>query len=192
MDVLELRICHLETLLQPTTTTSDDTETPARESALPSVPERLEHAEHQFRNLTKKVLFIDEFLVKYESVRHLVEEDNLDAAAERLSLSAKLEILQSASGAMTTLFDQLREMENLTKFVNPPEFEAMVARTSDVRELATRHQEQAVAYQQLSAHVIGLIDTYNNTVNSLSEVFLMWDSALAKLEAKVRVLEKKV
>ncbi|KAJ1994356.1 hypothetical protein H4R33_000317 [Dimargaris cristalligena] len=188
VELLEFRLRQLETLLLVTQERAAVDQANSSERHLTS---RLAALETQFRHHTKRNFSIDEFIQKYEAMKPFLDNHSLEMEAERLPAEAKLEILMSSETELTQVCQQLAELEPLQKYVNPPEFGKAAQCAPAVEELVTKHRSQAQEHQSASQQLLQIIDAYNTTVNSLSEMFLTWDGTLAEIEGQIRALEKK-
>ncbi|KAJ1967488.1 hypothetical protein IWQ62_001831 [Dispira parvispora] len=187
MDHLELRLRRLEhTLRNQSLTSTARSEAPTNHS---SVVERVVTNKATFHSLTKRVLFIEEFLRNYDHLKPLLKTHSTEFATDQLTTEAKLEIIQHAYPDITQVAEHLQEIQALEKYVNDPAYQQVVQAKPEVQSLLEGHAEQGLAFRQLSNQLTHLLDTYNATVQAISEMFLIWDKTLQQLETKVKALE---
>ncbi|KAJ1658054.1 hypothetical protein IWQ61_002641 [Dispira simplex] len=190
MDHFELRLRRLEHILRNQSSTATAcSEAPANHSP---VVERVLASKATFHSLTKRVLFIEEFLRTYDHLKPLLKAHSAEFATDQLTTEAKLEIIQHVYPDVTQVAEHLQDIQALEKYINDPAYHQVVQAESEVQSLLERHAEQGLAFRRLSNRLTHLLDTYNATVQATSEMFLIWDKTLQQLETKMKTLESNV
>ncbi|KAK9712932.1 hypothetical protein K7432_006822 [Basidiobolus ranarum] len=190
---LNLRLQHLEECVLRTSDSKNvkafDLETALEENPS-SLLTRVEELEEKLRKELSQKKYLVDFLQKFESLKDLLEVNQLELERNLLTPAAKTEIILGSENELSKLANTLSDIESLEKFINPPAFQNVNQFEPTLKALGKVHIEQTELIEQLNSRVTNMLDVYNNTVNTLSEIFISWDSLLSVLEAKVSSLER--
>eukprot|EP01114_Cavostelium_apophysatum_P013177 TRINITY_DN3128_c0_g1_i1.p1 TRINITY_DN3128_c0_g1~~TRINITY_DN3128_c0_g1_i1.p1 ORF type:complete len:194 (-),score=38.54 TRINITY_DN3128_c0_g1_i1:48-629(-) len=124
---------------------------------------------------------IAEFLAKYEEFKKLVEvkhEIVLDAAGKRALIMTNEDFIRDTARSLQTI----QEHE---KFINSENFQvvpSLLQKLTPLEAVAIEQNEQLSDQQQ---HFDGLLKSYNEIIQLLSEKFTYWDRLLGAWEVNV-------
>lgn len=153
---------------------------------------RVRHQEKALQRILNDKPWAKELLEKYDRLSDLVNEPapNLEFERRLLTPRAMAEIVLAAEPDLLAAAESLRETEALSRFVNPPEFQAVQNLTPQLGDVETRHCDQTVDATEVIRRTTNLITKYNNDVQSLSSVFVTWDQLLDEMEMRIERMER--
>jgi len=133
------------------------------------------------------------FLEIYDQVSDLVSPfKNSALAMERVILTpeAKAEIIVSSAQELEQVADNLKQIDELQSVIDAPEFKGLDKYLPEITPIEGKHIDQAARTNQVSARMTQLLDRYNGIVNTLSEIFISWDSILSTIDTNITEIER--
>jgi len=163
-------------------------------SALDNNPKSLlvqvESVADRLRDQFNQRLPLKEFHEKYEKFEAILTLDDYLFERNHLPPEAKAEMLILAEPDMTAALEQLKEVRDLEKHVNSKELQDVEKIIPSLHEVEAKHDSQVAHVEELSRRLTALLASYNDTVHTLSEVFINWHHSLRAFEARVESLER--
>ncbi|KAI8854827.1 hypothetical protein BC829DRAFT_379756 [Chytridium lagenaria] len=166
LTVLESRLKHLEDIL-PANTSSFRGRQLGSNSIFPS------------SNPSKR-RSLNEFLRKYGQVKDLIQESSKDMEALALDSGAKKEIVMASESEIFGAAMQLKELDLLKA-----ELESTSLRALHPLEYNQYLQKQEIL--ALKSQLMAVMEEYNEQVQTMSLLFLNFDSTLNALETQLGV-----
>ncbi|KAF8928727.1 hypothetical protein EDD21DRAFT_415763 [Dissophora ornata] len=154
-----------------------------------SLSRRIQKIDASLWAATKERKPIDEFLQKYEASK-LLSNHGSHSDRELLSLQAKTELILAAQGDLQKLAEESKEIQNLERCAEIGGLKNVEPQYPVLSKLETVHIEQCQEADKVSNKMNKLTDDYNSLINTLSEIFLSWDTLLTAAELKVSEVER--
>ncbi|KAF9437388.1 Dynactin subunit 3 [Entomortierella beljakovae] len=155
-----------------------------------SLSRRIQNLETTFNTTTRERKQIDEFLQKYESSKLADSQYGSYSDKELLTLQAKIELILAAQEDLHMLSEDSKEIQNLQKCAEIGGLKNVELHYPVLSKLETIHIEQFQETNKVSDKANKLTDDYNTLINTLSEVFISWDTLLTAAEQKVSDVER--
>ncbi|KAG0244860.1 hypothetical protein B0O80DRAFT_494013 [Mortierella sp. GBAus27b] len=133
---------------------------------------------------------IEEFLQKYETSKLMSSLHGSHSDRELLTLQAKSELVLAAPDDLQKLAEESKEIQALQQCAEIGGLKNVEPQYPLLSKLETIHIEQHQQSNAASDRINKLTDDYNALINTLSEVFLSWDSLLTAAELKVSEAER--
>ncbi|CAJ0638427.1 15644_t:CDS:10 [Entrophospora sp. SA101] len=116
----------------------------------------------------------------------------ISLAMERVILTpeAKAEIIVSSAEELEQVADNLKQIDELQSVIDAPEFKGLDRYLPEITPIEGKHIDQAARTNQVSARMTQLLDRYNGIVNTLSEIFISWDSILSTIDTNITEIER--
>nr|CAG8532315.1 303_t:CDS:10 [Entrophospora candida] len=131
--------------------------------------------------------------IKKEFNTIIRERDGADTLAmERVILTpeAKAEIIVSSAEELEQVAENLKQIDELQSVIDAPEFKGLDKYLPEITPIEGKHIDQAARTNQVSARMTQLLDRYNGIVNTLSEIFISWDSILSTIDTNITEIER--
>ncbi|KAL1920460.1 uncharacterized protein VTP21DRAFT_837 [Calcarisporiella thermophila] len=190
LETLESRLAHLEHLLfNPPT--GDRPTFSLRAASDEPLLQRVLALQQELNRVLRDRMSLQGFLDRYEeNARILSTGSTLRLEKQLLSPQAKARIIIETSEDLKQFVSELKQIKSLEGMASGEPYKGLDALKPKLQPLEEKHREQMVEIAELSQKVSGLLDQYNEYVNTLSEIFLSWDNMLSSMETMVTRLER--
>ncbi|KAF9916592.1 hypothetical protein FBU30_001265 [Linnemannia zychae] len=155
-----------------------------------SLSRRIQKIETRLWAAIKERKTTEEFMLKYEASNLVTPPNGSHSDKELLTLLAKTELILAAQDEIQKLAEQSKDIQNLERCAEIGGLKNVESQYPTLSKLETIHIEQCQESNKVSDRVNKLTDDYNGLINTLSEVFLSWDTVLTAAELKVSEVEK--
>ncbi|KXN71582.1 hypothetical protein CONCODRAFT_84624 [Conidiobolus coronatus NRRL 28638] len=108
----------------------------------------------------------------------------------KLSLSDKYSELKAVETQLQNFLTQLTKMEQFEKFLNTEEFRNLLNLNEKLGALDGVNKEQLREVSEIRFKMNLILDTYNQSISAVSELFIYFNDMLNRLESQVNLLEK--
>ncbi|CEG68039.1 hypothetical protein RMATCC62417_04372 [Rhizopus microsporus] len=108
---------------------------------------------------------------------------------ELLSTDVKLELLLAAQDDLKKFAQEVKQVKSLEHVVNGADFDVVDELKPKLSELDIVHVDQTKQLNKLTREISELMERYNKTVNTVSEIFIAWDNILTSIETHVTNME---
>lgn len=109
---------------------------------------------------------------------------------EILAPDVKLELLLTAQEDLEKFAQEVKQVKDLEYVVSGTEFDVIDTLGPKLSPLEVTHTEQVTELNNLTKQISQFMERYNGTVNTLSEIFISWDSILTNMETHITALER--
>ncbi|CAG8551631.1 9212_t:CDS:2 [Ambispora leptoticha] len=157
-----------------------------------SLLRRVDEVKKQFQTIIRERDGLKSFLEQYDQVSEFVSpfKDAVDMERAILTTEAKAEIIVASEEELSALAENYKQIEELQKIIDSEEFKGLDRFFPLLTPIETSHVNQAARTNEVSARITHLLDRYNGIINTLSEIFIAWDSILTIIDAEISALER--
>ncbi|KAI8880138.1 hypothetical protein K501DRAFT_255572 [Backusella circina FSU 941] len=157
-----------------------------------AVLKRVETLRKELHSVYKNNKSIRDFVEKYDAHSKLLNPNTSTYSLEReiLAPDAKLELILAAQDDLEKFASEVNQVKALEYVVGSSEFEAVDNLGPQLAPLEVSHLDQKTNLSQLTDDISQLMERYNGTINTLSEIFISWDNILSTMEGHVSALER--
>ncbi|EIE77774.1 hypothetical protein RO3G_02478 [Rhizopus delemar RA 99-880] len=139
-----------------------------------------------------------------KSIKYFIEKCNLDDThskllnpntstysleRELLSTDVKIELLLAAQDDLKKFAQEVKQVKSLEHVVSGTELEVVDKLKPQLSSMDVIHVNQTKQLNQLTKEISDLMERYNKTVNTVSEIFIAWDNILTSMETHLTTLE---
>ncbi|KAJ3178799.1 hypothetical protein HDU87_003354 [Geranomyces variabilis] len=187
---LDERLAHLEALTAPSLLAV--TANGKGEDLKGSLLRSLQDVQEKLTRFARERRAIGAFLQKYGQVRDLLQAGHDFDESSGLDVVTKREILLSAEEDLVFHARELKQIATLKAELDNPTLKAlgpMISRlaTVEAQSLPLAQTESAIRERLLAA-----VNSYNQQVNSLSDLFILYEDMVSDLEVKVSQIEREM
>lgn len=194
LSTLEFRVHHMEKSIFGYDTRSNKVLAYERLKEQLTLLKRVDEIKKEFNAIIRDGADgLKSFLEIYDQVSDLVSPFKDSALAmERTILTpeAKAEIISSSAEELEIVAENLKQIDELQGVIDSPEFKGLDKLFPQITPIETKNIEQVAKTNEVSDRVTYLMDRYNDTINTLSEIFISWDHILSTLDTNVSALER--
>ncbi|KAI8053468.1 hypothetical protein BDF22DRAFT_743400 [Syncephalis plumigaleata] len=137
-----------------------------------------------------------------EPIANNVSEDNADSEEVKrevkmqfensaLSLDARIQLLMETSDDWMRTVALLEEASTKQVCISPSEFQHISALIPQLKSVSTANGALIEQSKQLDGRLDQLLAEYNDTIHTLSQLFLHWNQMLDDLETRVCIAERR-
>ncbi|CAO3664911.1 unnamed protein product [Rhizopus microsporus] len=142
-----------------------------------AIVQRLGKLNRKLQFIYQKHKPIEYFMEKYDTHSKLLNPNTSTYSMERELLS-------------TNKFAQeVKQVKSLQHVVNGTDFDVVDELKPKLSELDIVHVDQTKQLNKLTREISELMERYNKTVNTVSEIFIAWDNILTSIETHVTNME---
>ncbi|KAI9281068.1 hypothetical protein BY458DRAFT_263513 [Sporodiniella umbellata] len=179
----ETRLRHLEYILYGQQHTQSNN--------IDAVIKRMEKLKKELGSIYQNNKPIRYFIEKYDTHSKLLNPNTSTYSLERelLSSDVKSELLLAAQDDLKKFAHEVKQVKSLEHVVSGTEFDVMDGLKPKLATMDVAHMNQTKNLNQLTKQVSDLMERYNKTVNTVSEIFIAWDNILTSMETHITSLE---
>ncbi|KAJ3034675.1 Dynactin subunit 3 [Rhizophlyctis rosea] len=181
---LEERLRHLEALTAPKLLSSGNREV-FEESVLSSV----ENIQGRLLQITEERSAIGDFLMRYEQLRDLLQNQSDEIERSALDVHAKKAVVLASEEDLLQIAEQLRDIDSLKDELDAPVLQELETLVPKLSPIEARNIEQSEYVGHLRERFLEALDSYNQFVTLISEVFIWYQDVISSLERTVQRLE---
>ncbi|KAJ3049429.1 hypothetical protein HK097_009570 [Rhizophlyctis rosea] len=181
---LDERLRHLEALTAPKLLSSGNREV-FEESILSSV----QNMQAQLMQITEDRPVIGDFLMRYEQLRDLLQNQTDEVERSALDIHAKKAVVLASEEDLLQIAEQLRDIDSLKDELDAPVLQELELLVPQLAPIEARSIEQNESVAQLRERFLEALDSYNQFVTLISEVFIWYQDVVSSLERTVSILE---
>ncbi|ORY48160.1 hypothetical protein BCR33DRAFT_714578 [Rhizoclosmatium globosum] len=163
---------------------------------LESIQQSIGAIKSKLNQLVSERRVLGDFLQKYSHLRELINshtnttEQTASSALDLdmglgLDPASKKEIVLAAEEEILGLADQLREIDALKAEIDSPAMNGLDQRISALSPIEFTQIAQSQASAALKEEFMTVLDDYNEYIETLSQIFLYYDSLLNAISAKL-------
>ncbi|KAF9164184.1 hypothetical protein DFQ26_001727 [Actinomortierella ambigua] len=155
-----------------------------------SLSRRIQKMETLLQNATRERKTIEQFLLKYEGSKLAPTPGSSHPDRELLTLQAKTELIMAAQGELEVLAEHAKTIQSLQSCAELGGLKNLEPEYPALAKLSTVHVEQSENQEEVAYKVNRVMEDYNALIQTVSEIFLLWDSLLTAAEGKVTEVER--
>ncbi|KAG2172162.1 hypothetical protein INT44_005533 [Umbelopsis vinacea] len=154
--------------------------------------ERISKLQNELESVLVDDKALRDFVDKYEKHENVLNPMASPFAVEQelLDITTKKELVLAAGEELVAFANQLKQIKALEHVLESSDISAVDELAIKLRPLEAKHKLQSQALSQTSKNLSQLMENYNGTVNTLSEIFINWDQMLSTLETHVTLAER--
>ncbi|KAI8985441.1 hypothetical protein BDB01DRAFT_87392 [Pilobolus umbonatus] len=135
---------------------------------------------------------IKDFTEKYDAHSKLLNPATSTFSLEReiLAPDVKQELLLAAQDDLEKFASEVKQVKALEHVVTRSEFDVIEKLGPQLAPLEVVHMNQLTHLNETTKDISVVLDKYNKTINTLSEIFISWDNILVNMEIHVTALER--
>ncbi|CAG8524405.1 12416_t:CDS:2 [Ambispora gerdemannii] len=158
-----------------------------------SLLRRVDEVKKQFQTIIRERDGLKSFLEQYDQVSEYVSpfKDAVDMERAILTTEAKAEIIIASEEELYGVAENLKQIEELQGIIDSEEFKGLDRLFPLLTPIEANHVNQAARTNEVSTRITHLLDRYNRIINTLSEIFIAWDSILTIIDMEISALERK-
>ncbi|KAG1463676.1 hypothetical protein G6F56_005233 [Rhizopus delemar] len=131
------------------------------------------------------------FIENYDTYSKLLNPNTSTYSLERelLSTDVKSELLLAAQDDLKKFAHEVKQVKSLEHVVSGTEFNVVDELKPKLATMDISHVDQTKQLNRLTGEISDLMERYNKTVNTVSEIFIAWDNILTSIETHLTSLE---
>ncbi|KAG1461219.1 hypothetical protein G6F46_004115 [Rhizopus delemar] len=152
---------------------------------------RMELLRKELSSIYQNNKSIKYFIEKYDTHSKLLNPNTSTYSLERelLSTDVKIELLLAAQDDLKKFAQEVKQVKSLEHVVSGTELEVVDKLKPQLSSMDVIHVNQTKQLNQLTKEISDLMERYNKTVNTVSEIFIAWDNILTSMETHLTTLE---
>ncbi|KAG1039868.1 hypothetical protein G6F37_011654 [Rhizopus arrhizus] len=152
---------------------------------------RMELLRKELSSIYQNNKSIKYFIEKYDTHSKLLNPNTSTYSLERelLSTDVKTELLLAAQDDLKKFAQEVKQVKSLEHVVSGTELEVVDKLKPQLSSMDVIHVNQTKQLNQLTKEISDLMERYNKTVNTVSEIFIAWDNILTSMETHLTTLE---
>lgn len=157
-----------------------------------NVLKRIESLKKELDSIYRNNKLIKDFADKYDGHSKLLNPNTSTFSLEReiLAPDVKQELLLAAQEDLEKFASEVKQVKAMEHVVTKSEFDVIDRLGPELAPLEVIHAEQLTQLNKTTEDISVLLDRYNKTINTLSEIFISWDNILISMEVHVAALER--
>ncbi|KAJ3161999.1 hypothetical protein HDU86_005697 [Geranomyces michiganensis] len=187
---LDERLAHLEALTAPSLLAV--TANGKREDLQGSLLRSLQDVQEKLSRFARERRAIGSFLQKYGQVRDLLQADHDFDESSGLDVGTKREILLSAEEELVFHARELKQISTLKEELDSPALKSLGPMISRLAAVEAQSVPLAQSESAVRERLLAAVNSYNQLVNKLSDLFILYEDMVSDLEIKVLQIERQM
>jgi len=145
-----------------------------------SLSDKLKYCYAQFSRV-ERAPYCNLLFKKYDQLEKILNSKDIN----ELDIHGKSALLLAIEDEYREIYKQTQIIDAHQQFLNTEIFQEIPQLHTQLKPLQQIHLDQVEASNQVNTELEALLNSYNDTINIISQKFLYWDSVLTNLEEKV-------
>ncbi|KAJ3171669.1 hypothetical protein HDU88_007749 [Geranomyces variabilis] len=187
---LDERLAHLEALTAPSLLAV--TANGKGEDLKGSLLRSLQDVQEKLTRFARERRAIGAFLQKYGQIRDILQADHDFDESSGLDVVTKREILLSAEEDLVFHARELKQIATLREELDNPALKALGPMISRLATVEAQTVPLAQTESAIRERLLAAVNSYNQQVNGLSDLFILYEDMVSDLEIKVSQIEREM
>ncbi|KAI8590618.1 hypothetical protein BDZ88DRAFT_451022 [Geranomyces variabilis] len=187
---LDERLAHLEALTAPSLLAV--TANGKAEDLKGSLLRSLQDVQEKLTRFARERRAIGAFLQKYGQIRDILQADHDFDESSGLDVVTKREILLSAEEDLVFHARELKQIATLKGELDNPALKALGPMISRLATVEAQTVPLAQTESAIRERLLAAVNSYNQQVNGLSDLFILYEDMVSDLEIKVSQIEREM